>query len=54
MPNFSKFAASALKAGDRPLTRALSGLEVILLDRGCDLSGTLDRLLYAGTLLLGF
>ena len=54
MLTFPKFAASALKAGDRPLTRDLSVLEVTLLDRGCGLSGTLDLPLYTGTLLLGF
>lgn len=38
---FSKLAASALKAGDLPLTRTRSGLKDMLLDR-CDFSGTLD------------
>lgn len=40
-PAFSKFAARALKAGDLPLTRTLSGLNDILLER-CDFSGAAD------------
>jgi hypothetical protein len=41
---FSKFAASALNAGDRPLTRTRSGLkDMLLLDLPCALSGTLER-----------
>lgn len=38
---FSKVAASAVKAGDLPLTRTRSGLKDMLLER-CDFSGTLD------------
>lgn len=41
---FSKFAASALNAGDRPLTRTRSGLkDMLLLDLPWALSGTLER-----------
>ena len=50
---FSKLAANALKAGDLPLTRTLSGLKDMLLDR-CDLSGTADLPPYATGLLFGF
>lgn len=52
---FSNAAASALKAGDLPLTRTRSGLKDILLER-CDLSGTLlDLPPYdTGVLRLGF
>lgn len=51
----SNVAASALNAGDLPLTRTLSGLNDMLLDRCCDLSGTLARPPYeAGVLRFGF
>jgi hypothetical protein len=50
----SKLAARALKAGDLPLTRTLSGLKDMLLER-CDLSGTLDLPpCETGVLRLGF
>lgn len=51
---FSKLAASALKAGDFPLTLTRSELEDTLLER-CDFSGTLDLPpCEIGTLRFGF
>lgn len=52
--DFSKVAARAVNAGDRPLTRSLSGLKDTLLER-CDFSGAEDLPPYeAGILLFGF
>lgn len=51
---FSKLAARALNAGDLPLTRTLSGLKDMLLER-CDFSGAADRPPYeTAVLLFGF
>jgi hypothetical protein len=52
----SKVAASALKAGDLPLTRTRSGLTDMLREERCwDLSGTLlDLPPYVGVLRFGF
>lgn len=51
----SKVAASALKAGDLPLTRTRSGLTDMLREERWDLSGTLlDLPPYVGVRRLGF